>query len=88
MFGKHKHEWHEISSKALQEDRVHGNQGFVRTVYYHLEQCCTCGEKRKAIYNDWIHKPENDPDPNDKFTANHACIMRMDFMGTKFEKVP
>ena len=80
MFG-HKHEWHQIDYKSRQEDRPHGNHGFVRTIYFNIEQCCKCGEKRKDIYNDWIHKPENDPEPNDKYTANHACIMVMVGLG-------
>ena len=77
MFGRHKHEWHRIDNKYYQEDKKYGNQGFVKTNYYHIEQCAFCGEKRKAIYNWWIHKPENDPDPDDKFTPDHGIMMRI-----------
>jgi hypothetical protein len=73
MFG-HKHEWHQVSNRNYQEDRPHGKQGFVRTIYFNIEQCCKCGEQRKALYNEWIHKPENDPDPKSQWTCNHAVI--------------
>jgi hypothetical protein len=85
MFG-HRHEWHEIKEIDYhQEDRPHGKHGFVRTIYFHIEECCKCGEKRKAIYNDWIHKPENDPEPKDRWAVAHASICVLGGLG--YEKV-
>ena len=78
MFG-HKHEWYQIDEKSRQEDRSHGT--FTRTIYYYVEECCKCGEKRKAIYNEWIHKPENDPDPEDRWPVAHAGIMVIGGLG-------
>ena len=82
MFG-HKHEWHEIDDKSHHEDKPHGT--FTRTIYYTIEECCKCGEQRKAIYNDWIHKPENDPDPNDKYTTDPSTGIIIGGLG--YEKI-
>jgi len=83
MFG-HKHDWHKIDEKARQETKPYGNQGFVKTIYYYMEGCASCPAQRKAIYNYWIHKLENEPDPNDKWAANKSTVMRMD--GPFYEK--
>jgi len=78
MFG-HRHDFHKIDYKARQEDKPHGT--FVRTIYFYIEECSKCGEQRKQIYNDWIHKPKNDPDPDDKYTPDHACSMVIGGLG-------
>ena len=77
MFG-HKHHWHQIK-EGLQEDKPHNN--FIRTIYFNLEECCECGEQRKQIYNDWVHKPEYDPDPNSQWTPDHSCTMVIGGLG-------
>ncbi len=71
MFGIYRHEWHQVSSKSYNEDRPHGT--FVRTIYYHIEECCKCGKQRKAIYNAWIHKLE--PENTIERRADHSCMM-------------
>lgn len=84
MFG-HKHEWCKIDDKIRQEDKLLGTRGFVRTIYFNLEECWECGEQRKQIYNDWVHKPENDPNHEDKFAPCHAMIRVIGGLG--YEKV-
>jgi hypothetical protein len=82
MFGYHKHDWQQPEGyKVHEETRPYGTHGFVRTIYFHIQQCATCGKQRKDIYNDWIHKPENDPDPNSEWAASHASIAVLGGLG-------
>jgi hypothetical protein len=85
VFG-HKHDWQKPEGyKGHEETQPYRNQGFVETIYFYIEQCATCGEKRKSITNRWIHIPKNDPDPEDKFSVDHSCTMVIGGLG--YEKV-
>jgi hypothetical protein len=82
----HSHEWqYPEGYKGHELTRPYGNQGFVRTIYFYIQKCSKCGEQRRRIYNDWIRDPKNDPDPEDQWAANHACIMVQGGLG--YEKV-
>lgn len=68
----HRHDWHQVSYETYHEDKPHGT--FIRTVYYHIEECSKCGQQRKAIFNDWVHKPDSKEHIDDKWVINREAV--------------
>jgi hypothetical protein len=82
----HTHDWqHPEGYKGHEETRPYGNHGFVRTIYFYIEKCTSCGEQRKYIYSDWIREPKTDPAKDDEYAEDHSCTMVIGGLG--YEKV-